>query len=55
MDSRLSFLHHTDMIDEAVTQKDRVSAVMVNRVGAPRLRDSEVHLSKGRGVTGAKL
>ncbi len=47
MDSRFRFLHHTELIDEAVTQKDRMSAVMVSRVGTPRLRGSEVHLSGG--------
>ena len=42
------------MIDEAVTQKDRASAVMVNRVGDARLVGSEVHLPKGRAFTGPK-
>ena len=32
MDSRFRFLHHAELIDEAVTQKDRMSAVMVNCV-----------------------
>ena len=32
MESRLRFLHRLHAIDEAVTQKDRTSAVMVNRV-----------------------
>ena len=54
MDSRFRFLHHTEPIDEAVTQKDRMSAVMVSRVGTPRLRGSEVHLSGGRGGSGPK-
>ena len=31
------------MFDEAVTQKDRTSAVMVNRVGGTRLGSSKVH------------
>ena len=34
-----------DSVDEAVTQKDRMSAVMVNRVGDESLRGSQVHLS----------
>ena len=44
MDSRLKFLHHLQLIDDAVTQKDRTSAVMVNRVGSERPVGSEVHL-----------
>ena len=47
MDSRYRFLHRIKAFDEAVTQKDRMSAVMVSRVGTPRLRGSEVHLSGG--------
>ena len=43
MDSRLKFLHHLQLIDDAVTQKDRTSAVMVNRVGSERPWSSEVH------------
>ena len=31
------------MFDEAVTQKDRTGAVMVNRVGGTRLGSSKVH------------
>ena len=38
------------MFDEAVTQKDRTSAVMVNRVGGTRLRSSEVHFSEKLSV-----
>ena len=34
-----------DSVDEAVTQKDRMSAVMVNRVGDESLGGSQVHLS----------
>ena len=44
MDSRLKFLHHLRLIDDAVTQKDRTGAVMVNRVGSERPVGSEVHL-----------
>ena len=44
MDSRQRFLHHLRSFDEAVTQKDRASAVMVNRVGGARLVGSKVHL-----------
>ena len=40
--------------DEAVTQKDRMSAVMVNRVQASRLKRSEVRVSGGRGVKGSE-
>ena len=43
MDSRLKFLHHLQLIDDAVTQKDRTSAVMVNRVGSERPGSSKVH------------
>ena len=43
MDSRLKFLHHLRLIDDAVTQKDRTSAVMVNRVGSERPGSSKVH------------
>ena len=34
-------------VDEAVTQKDRMSAVMVNRVQASRLERSEVRVPEG--------
>ena len=44
MDSRLKFLHHLRLFDDAVTQKDRMSAVMVNRVQASRLERSEVRV-----------
>ena len=54
MDSRQRFLHHLRLIDEAVTQKDRASAVMVSRVGDARLVGSKVHLPKGRAFTGPK-
>ena len=43
MDSRFRFLHHTELLDEAVTQKDRMSAVMVNRVGTSKRGSSKVH------------
>ena len=55
MDSRLTFLHHLRLINEAVTQKDRMSAVMVNRVGVARPGGSKVHLPYGEAVTGAKI
>ena len=42
------------IIDEALTRKDRLSAVMVSRVGIPRPVGSEVHLPYGVGITGAK-
>ena len=42
------------VIDEALTRKDRLSAVMVSRVGIPRPVGSEVHLPYGVGITGAK-
>ena len=42
------------VIDEALTRKDRLSAVMVSRVGIPRPVGSEVHLPQGVGITGAK-
>ena len=47
MDSRFRFLHHTELYDEAVTQKDRISAVMVSCAGTPRLSGSQVHRSEG--------
>ena len=47
MDSRLRFLHHLHSIDDAVTQKDRTSAVMVNRVADTRPAGSEVHPANG--------
>ena len=40
--------------NEAVTRKDRVSAVMVNRVVQKRPGGSEVHLPKGGFCTGPK-
>ncbi len=47
MESRLKFLHHFHLIDDAVTQKDRASAVMVNRVADSRPGGSEAHLPYG--------
>ncbi len=47
MDSRLKFLHHLHLIDDAVTQKDRASAVMVNRVADSRPGGSKAHLPYG--------
>ena len=44
-----------ELFDEAVTQKDRISAVMVNCVGATRLGGSEVRLPKGWVVSGVKI
>ena len=43
MDSRYRFLHRIKAFDEAVTQKDRMSTVMVSRVGAARPGSSKVH------------
>ena len=43
MDNRLIFLYHLNTLYDAVTQKDRTSAVMVNRVGGTRLGSSKVH------------
>ena len=54
MDSRYRFLHRIKAFDEAVTQKDRMSAVMVSRVGAARPGSSKVHFPQGWAVTGAK-
>ena len=42
------------IIDEALTRKDRLSAVMVSRVVISRPTGSKVHLSHGVGITGAK-
>ena len=50
MDSRYRFLHHLHLFDEAVTQKDRTSAVMVNRVGGTRPGSSEVHFPQRLSV-----
>ena len=54
MDSRLKFLHHLRLIDDAVTQKDRTSAVMVNRVGDERPGGSQVHLPERLSVHGTE-
>ena len=43
------------MLDDAVTQKDRMSRVMVNPVGFVRPGGSEVHLPYGETNTGAKI
>ena len=55
MDSRFRFLHHTELLDEAVTQKDRMSAVMVNRVGTSKRGSSKVHFPLRRGGSGTKV
>ena len=55
MDSRLKFLHHLRLIDDAVTQKDRTSAVMVNRVGDERPAGSQVHLPSRLSVHGTEI
>ena len=47
MDSRYRFLHRIKAFDEAVTQKDRISAVMVSCAGTSRLSGSQVHRSGG--------
>ena len=43
------------MFDDAVTQKDKASAVMVNRVGFTRPGGSEVHLPYGIVNTRPKI
>ena len=43
------------MFDDAVTQKDRTSRVMVNPVGDTRPSGSEVHRSYGVVSTGPKI
>ena len=43
------------MFDDAVTQKDRTSRVMVNPVGNTRPSGSEVHRSHGVAFTGPKI
>ena len=43
------------MFDDAVTQKDRTSRVMVNPVGDARPSGSEVHRSYGVVITGPKI
>ena len=42
------------MFDDAVTQKDRTSAVMVNRVGDERPAGSQVHLPLRLSVHGTE-
>ena len=54
MESRRRVLHHTELTDEAVTRKDRLSAVMVSCVVQPRPESSEVHSPGGWGCTGSK-
>ena len=54
MDSRLKFLHHLRLFDDAVTQKDRTGAVMVNRVGDERPAGSQVHLPLRLSVHGTE-
>ena len=54
MDSRLKFLHHLRLFNDAVTQKDRTSAVMVNRVGSERPVGSEVHLPERLSAHGTE-
>ena len=43
------------MFDDAVTQKDRISRVMVNPVGITMPSGSEVHRSEGVVITGPKI
>ena len=43
------------MLDDAVTQKDRTSAVMVNRVGDERPAGSQVHLPERLSVHGIEV
>ena len=43
------------MFNDAVTQKDRISRVMVNSVGDTRPSGSEVHRSHGEVSTGPKI
>ena len=43
------------MFDDAVTQKDRTSRVMVNPVEDSRPSGSEVHRSYGEVITGPKI
>ena len=43
------------MFDDAVTQKDRMSRVMVNPVGDSRPGCSEVHIPYGVESTGPKI
>ena len=50
MDNWLIFQYHLGAFDEAVTQKDRTSAVMVNRVGGTRPGSSEVHFPQRLSV-----
>ena len=54
MDSRLRFLHHLRLFNDAVTQKDRASRVMVNPVADSRPGCSEVHTPYGEGSARAK-
>ena len=54
MDNWLIFQYHLGAFDEAVTQKDRQSGVMVNSVQAVRLVCSEVRTPKGWAVMGTE-
>ena len=52
MDSRLKFLHHLRLIDDAVTQKDRTGAVIVKFVGRGRPGGGEERLPVDLGARG---
>ena len=54
MDNWLIFQYHLGAFDEAVTQKDRQSGVMVNSVQAVRLVRSEARAPEGWAVMGAE-
>ena len=54
MDNWLIFQYHLGAFDEAVTQKDRQSGVMVNSVQAVRLVCSEARTPKGWAVMGTE-
>ena len=54
MDNWLIFQYHLGAFDEAVTQKDRQSGVMVNSVQAVRVVCSEVRTLKGWAVMGTE-
>ena len=52
MDNRLIFLYHLDTLYDAVTQKDRLSGLMVEPVQALRVQRSEVRAVISLGCDG---
>ena len=53
MDSRLRFLHRFE--NDAMTQKDNMSLVMVNWVSDARVASSEVRLLRSLSIRGSEI